>query len=206
MMTVTETAEDVEIRRMLSGDERDVAEAFDRLNRTFRDQILSDARLRFRGMNAEDAADAWQDTLKALLEALREGRLGLVRNLRPWLWTVFRRRTYDLMDRGRKRRLAWEGAKEQLQGTSVGALVDGLGPEDRARLLAQIRHGVESLPPRQRLVLETFIDEYPLLVNREALRRRVSERTGREVSGAAIGRAFGRARRKIAGLLKRKTR
>jgi DNA-directed RNA polymerase specialized sigma24 family protein len=201
-MELVQDFEDVEIRRLLSGNERDVAEAFDRLDKSLRVKFMNGARRCFRWMCVEDVADAWQETMKDLLAALRAGRLDLLRDIRSWLWTVFRRKTFDQMGRVERQRTARERVAERLRGTSVGALVEGLGWDDRSKLMARIRGVVDTLPPRQKLVIQTFLEEYPSLENREDLRRRVSERAGREETPASVRRAFQEARVKIASLLR----
>lgn len=201
-MALTQAFEDPEVRRLLAGDEREVAQAFDQLEKTLRGDFMRGVRRRLPGLGAEDVADAWQETLKDLLEALRGGRLDLLRDLRPWMWTVFQRNSFEQVGRVQRQRRAWERVNERLRGTSVGALVDALSPEERSRLLAGIRGVVEGMPPRQKLVIQTFLEEYPLTENHEALRRRVSERTGREETFSSVKRAFEEARFKITSLLK----
>lgn len=200
---LTQAFDDVDVRRLLAGDESGIAEAFQRIERTLRGKFMQGARDRMPWLGAEDLADIWQDTLRDLLSAIRGGRVDLGRALRPWLWTVFQRRALDHVGEERRQRLMWERAKERLRGTSVGALVESLSAEERARVMGRIRRAVETLPERQKAVIQTFIERYPLLKTREDLRRALSERTGKEETGASVRRAMEEARRKVAEILRR---
>lgn len=63
--------EDEEIRRLLGGTESDMADGFGRLDTSYRERFWRIIRKRLPRLNPEEFADAWQDTLKGLLEALR---------------------------------------------------------------------------------------------------------------------------------------
>lgn len=200
---LTQAFDDVDVRRLLAGDESGISEAFERIEKTLRGKFMQGARERMPWLGAEDLADIWQDTLRDLLSAVRSRRVDLGRALRPWLWTVFQRRALDHVGLERRQRLMWERAKERLRGTSVGALVESLSEEERSRLMERIRRAVDGLPERQKSVIRTFIERYPLLKTREDLRRAVSERTGKEETGASVRRALEEARRKVADVLRR---
>ena len=149
-MALIAESEDLEIRRLLGGNEGELAQGFERLERTYGERFRQILRKRRPGLNPEDVADAWQDTLKDLLEALREGRLRLEAKLFPWLWTVLHRRIYDQAEGMEKRRRIREHVEERLRGTRVGEAVEELGPARRSVLLARVREAVEGLSPTQR--------------------------------------------------------
>lgn len=73
--------------------------------------------------------------------------------------------------------------------------------EERAHLLNQVHQAVGTLPPRQRTVIETFVDHFPETEDMKALRQRVSEATGCEESQGSVKRALEEARRKIGTLI-----
>ena len=200
-MELTQAFEDKAVRELLLGEEAGQAEAFAQLDAHLRKRFVQGARGRLPGMPPEDLADAWQETLKDLLHAVRTRTLDPVRELCPWLWKVFIRRVFDGL-RSRKR---YEGLLQRVRGRLAGTAGDVLGrmdEEDRAQLLQSIRRAVGGLPPRQRTVIEVFVDHYPETQDLEALRDRVSKVTGRQETHAAVSRALQEARRKVGDVLK----
>jgi hypothetical protein len=93
--------------------------------------------------------------------------------------------------------------KERLRGTRVGEAVEGLDPARRSALFARIREIVETLTPRQKLVVETFLEGYPLTEDPEELRRRMSEKCGQHLSPRAVISAMWHARSRVRELLTR---
>lgn len=129
--------------------------------------------------------------------------MALTRRHFPWLWTVFHRLIYDQAEGVEKRRKIWDHVKERLRGTRVGEAVAGLDPARRSALFARIREIVETLSPRQKLVVETFLEGYPLTEDPAELRRRISEKSGEELSPRAVMCAMWRARGRVKELLTR---
>ena len=200
-MELTQVFEDKEVRQLLSGGEAEIAEAFTLIDTHLRKRFAKGARDRLPGLRPEDLADAWQETLRDLLKAVRARSFDPDRELCPWLWTIFIRRAFD----GIRRRGSYEGmlkrVREHLSESTVGGMVESLGEEERGRLLDRIRRAVGTLPDRQRNVIQVFVDHFPMTRDMDALRKMVSESTGLCESRAAISRAFHEARRKIAALL-----
>jgi hypothetical protein len=58
-----------------------------------------------------------------------------------------------------------------------------------------------TLPPRQRTVLQVFIDHYPESTQMAVLREEVSRTIGADVSLAAVKRALQEGRRKLVAFL-----
>jgi len=103
-MALIAEGKDEEIRRLLVGNEEELARAFERLDTEYRPRFQGIARRRFPRLSADDFADAWQDALKDLLQTRRSGRLSVVRRVFAWLWTVFHRRLQDQAQESDKRR------------------------------------------------------------------------------------------------------
>jgi RNA polymerase sigma factor (sigma-70 family) len=203
-MELTQAFEDKEVRQLLNGGEADLAEAFARIDAFFRNRFVLGARKRLPRLPPEDLADAWQETLRDLLQSLRAGRFDPDRKLGPWLWTVFIRRAFDGLRRKNRHGAMLEQARRQLQGTETGAFLERLDEEERIHLLGLVRQAVGTLPARQRTVIQLFVEHFPATEDLELLRQRVSEATGVEETRAGVKRALEEARRKIAGLLQRR--
>jgi DNA-directed RNA polymerase specialized sigma24 family protein len=202
-MELTQTFEDQEVRQLLVGGEADLALAFNEIDTHLRKRFVRGLRGRLRKLlRPEDLADAWQETLRDLLKAVRAGDIDPERELCPRLWTIFIRRAFDCLRRRDRYLGMLEGVKERLSGTTAGDILARMDEEEQSHLLAQVRQAVGTLPLRQKTVIETFVDHFPATEDMEALRQRVSEETGREETRATVKRALQEARRKISDLLK----
>jgi RNA polymerase sigma factor (sigma-70 family) len=201
MEQLTQAFEDREVRQLLLGEESDLAEAFTQVDAHLRKRFVKGARERLPGLRPEDLADAWQDTLRDLLKAVRAGSFSADRELAPWLWTIFIRRAFDNLRRKERYQGMLERIRARLDGTTVGDVFGTMEEEERSHVLMLIRQAVARLPARQQTVIQAFVDHFPASENKEALRERVSEITGREETRATVMRALGEARRKVGTLL-----
>ena len=201
-MQLTQAFQDKEIRRLLFGDGADLAEAFTQVDAYLRARFVKGARDRLPWLRPEDLADAWQETLKDLLEAVRVGAFDPDREFVPWLWTIFIRRIFDHLRRQRRYQAMLDGLRKRLIGSAVGDLLARMDEEERRALLERVRTSVGTLPERQRIVVQTFVDHFPATEDMEALRQRVSEVTGGPETRAGVARALQEARRKVAGALR----
>ena len=192
---------DREVRRLLSLDEPGLAEAFVRIDAQLRTWFARGARDRLPGLQPEDLADAWQESMKDLLIAVRARRIDLERELAPWLWKIFLRRAVDSVRRGGRYQIVLERARAQLRRGLLGGFLTLMDGEEQKGLLLRARQAVSTLPFRQRTVIQVFVDHFPATEDLEELRRRVSEATGQEESRFAVKRALQEARRKIADAL-----
>jgi DNA-directed RNA polymerase specialized sigma24 family protein len=190
-MQLTQTFATSDIRPLLQGDRADLEAAFTEINSHLRNWFIHKVRLRLPGLlSPEDLADAWQETLRELFKAVRTGRFDPHRELYPWLW----------IDNAR-RNASYANLMQRVQGEmspideSFPAVVDE--EEERSLLIERMNQVIRDLPVRQQTVLRVFLDQFPTTLDKETLRERVSEASGREESPAAIRRAFQEARRKI---------
>ena len=201
-MQLTQAFEDRAVRQLLIGGESDQAEGFAQVDAHLRNRFVYGARGRLPGLRSEDLADAWQETLEALLKAVRAREFDPERELVPWLWTVFIRRALD----GVRRKHAYQGmlarAREQLGGAETQDLLGLIDEEERARVVALVQEAVSALPERQRIVHQVFLDHHPMTEDDEVLRQLVSDAAGRHVTRGAIRRALQEGRRKIGSLLR----
>lgn len=199
-MELIQTFEDHEVRQLLMGNDADLEAAFTLIDTHLRKRFVKGARERLPGLLPEDFADAWQETLKDLLESIRSWKFDASRELAPWLWTTFLRRAFDSV----RRRESYENMMDRLKlkPQEVVDLLDGMGEEDRAFILDRIRQAVRDLPIRQRTVLKVFLEHFPMSQDLDSLRERVSEQTGRRETSHAVRRALQEAKTRIADELK----
>jgi RNA polymerase sigma factor (sigma-70 family) len=201
MEQLTQAFGDREVRELLRGEESELAEAFTQVEAHLRRRFARGARDRLPGLRPEDLADAWQDTLRDLLRAVRTGDFDHDRELAPWLWTIFIRRAFDRLRRNESYRGLLDRVRSRLDGTAAGDILGLVEDEERTHLLKLVRQAVTRLPPRQQSVIQAFVDHFPATEDREALRRHVSLATGHEETRSSVTRALGEARRKIGTLL-----
>ena len=201
-MELTQAFVDKEVRELLVGEEADLAEAFSQIDTHLRKRFVKGARDRLPGLRPEDLADAWQETLRDLLKAVRARDFDPDRELRPWLWTIFIRRSFDSFRRMERSKGMLERVGGTLSGTTAGDIFEIMDEEERKHLLASVRQAVSTLPVRQRTVIQVFVDQFPATEDVDTLRERVSQVTGHEESRASVMRALKEARRKIGDLFK----
>jgi hypothetical protein len=202
-MELTQAFEDQEVRQLLSGGEEDLALAFTRIEAHLRGRFVKGARDRLRGrIGSEDLADAWQESVRDLLKAVRARDIDPERELGPRLWGLFIHRVFD----GLRRRSRFEGVLEQvkgrLSGTTTGEILERMDDEERRHLLCHVRQAVGDLPCRQRTVIDTFVEHFPATEDMDVLQRHVSQVIGVDVTKAAVKRALQEARRKVGLALK----
>lgn len=201
-MELIQAFEDQEVRQLLMGEEDDLEAAFTQVDTHLRKRFVKGARERLPGLQPEDLADAWQETLKDLLQAVRSGRFDPDRELGPWLWTIFLRRAFDSVRRRESYESMMDRAREFHRGADIGGFLDQMGEEERKELLGRVRLAVDALPDRQRTVLQVFVEHFPLTQDKDLLRERVSEVTGRLETPHAVRRALWEARRRVSDELK----
>jgi DNA-directed RNA polymerase specialized sigma24 family protein len=203
-MELIQTFEDHEVRQLLMGEDDDLEAAFTLIDTHLRKRFVKGARQRLPGLLPEDLADAWQETLKDLLESLRAWRFDANRELGPWLWTTFLRRAFDSVRRRESYESMMERAQDRLKlkPHEVVELLDQMGEEDRAFILEGIRQAVRDLPDRQRTVLKVFVEHFPRSQDLDSLRERVAELTGRRETSHGVRRALQEAKRRISDVLR----
>lgn len=203
-MEATNSLDEERIRSLLLGGRREVAEALEEISAQLRDGICGWLRRSFPALSAEDLADVWQDTLLAVITALRRNRFDADRPLVPWLSAIASRRAIDLARRRSSHARALDVLGRELSRTAVGRRWALLGAAERREILDLLAAEIAGLPPRQRLVLRTFSLHYPETADMEVLRKRVSAALGEEATIASVKRALQEGRRKLRELFERK--
>jgi len=194
--------DDEAVRILLMGTEDEVAQGLTRIHQTLRGGVCGLVRQRFPGLSPEDLADLWAEVLTNLWDLVRGGTFDGDRELLPLVCELARRRAVDIVRRqGAGERLV-TAVGEALRATKTGADWGGMPVEERAEVMEQIRAAVGTLPPKQRTVMEAFVDDYPDTADMQTLRMLVSERTGVQETLAAVKRALQEARAKVRGRLR----
>jgi DNA-directed RNA polymerase specialized sigma24 family protein len=202
-MELTQAFVDKDVRQLLVGGDADQAEAFNQVDTHLRKRFVKRLPGRIRLLlGPEDLADAWQDTLRDLLKAVRARDIDGERELCPRLWTIFIRRAFDCLRRKDLYEGLLTGIQERMSGMTPGDVLERMAEEERAQLFTEVRQVVDTLPARQRTVIETFVAHFPATEDMETLRRHVSEATGCDETRASVKRALQEARRKVSNLLK----
>jgi hypothetical protein len=165
-------------------------------------------------LSAHDLEDVWHDTLikvflqaregslARILEDARDGPLSTDEVVSVRVFRIARCRAIDLLRRiTRHHDILIGHIGEALRDTSLGEQWGSLSPGDRGEILRRIHDAVETLPSKQRLVLQTYVEHYPESNNMKVLQANVSARTGQEETLDSIKRALQEGRVKIRKIL-----
>jgi DNA-directed RNA polymerase specialized sigma24 family protein len=191
---VAEPADDVELRILLVGSAAEVAEAFQRIDDGWRNPICANLRQRFLGLTSEDIKDAWQDTMVQLLKVVRDGPFDAEQPLWPFVWKIANARATD-----RLRHLTRTSRDDVLQaiGESLrGSSLATLSQTERREFRELYPRLLLTLPSKQRVVLQAWVNGFPETNDMQRLRHQVGVAIGEEQTLASVKRALQEARRK----------
>jgi RNA polymerase sigma factor (sigma-70 family) len=206
-VTVVESTEvfDEEATRILFiGTEEEIAQGLVRIDRNLRVRCCAWIRKLFPGMKPHDLADAWQETLVGVWRSVTDGRFDADQPLMPFLCSIFWARAVDHTRRTKARDDAIAAVGEQLRGTRTGEQWKRYSEAERSEIRELIRDAIATLPEKQRVVWQVFVDNYPETKSMEVLRVEVSKVTGKEETLAAVKRALQEGRPKVREFLERK--
>ena len=193
-----------ETKILLIGNTAELEEGLSQVDQHLRRRICGRVRHYLPGLKSHDLADCWQETLMAVFKAVRDGRFDPDRPLGPYLFSIAHAKGIDLLRRQTTRDKALTAVGETLQGTQCGEEWRQLSSSERSEALAIVRDGIGTLPDKQRVVFQAFMDNYPETKDMEVLRQEVSRMTGREETLVSIKRALQEGRNKVRQLLERK--
>lgn len=201
-MTVAEPVDDEDLRLLLIGDEAEREQAFEYIHAQWSASALARLRQRFPGLSSEDLRDVWQDTMVDLLKAVRDGSFDPDRLLWPFVWTIARARATDQLRQHTRtmRDDVVRAIADAIRDTSF----DALSRAELAEFLAQLPRLIITLPFKQRVVIQVWLDGYPETSDMQRLQREVSAVTGEEETVVAVKRALQEARKKAREFLARK--
>lgn len=195
---------DEDVRILLIGSENELAEGLAAIDRHLRPGLCGLVRREFPGISSEDLADLWGCVLMNLLEMVRETRFDADQPLLPLMCRLARRRATDLVRRRRSQDNLLAGVGEALRDTQTGAEWGRMSVAERREAMALIRAAIGTLPTRQRVVMQVFVDHYSETADMQVLRRLVSDHTGSPETLAAVKRALQEARAKVRDHLRSK--
>lgn len=200
-MSITDVpVDEEEIRLLLVGGQAELQRGFELIDTLWRKPIGTRLRHWFPGLPADDLPEIWQDTLMGLLKAVQDETFDVDRPLEPYLWTIAKARATDRLRRAKPREAAIAAIAAGLRDSVLASIT----PAERGELREFLRLAVASLPHKQRVVLQVWIDGYPDTDDMQVLRREVSVVTGQEETLAAVKRALQEARKKARDFLTRK--
>jgi hypothetical protein len=153
------------------------------------------------GLQPEDLADVWAETLLAAVRAARQGRLHVDQPLWRWLCRVGRARAIDLLRRRGVRLSALEGL-QHIAGPAAYGGREASWEVCCRELRDLLATAIAGLPSRQRSVLQAYVEHFPDTGQTEYLRRRVADARGEAVTRAAVKRALQEGRARLRCLLR----
>src|SRR5947209_4923175 len=153
-------------------------------------------------LDAEDLKDAYQETLKGVLEKVRTPGFDPGRPLRL-VYAIARRKGCDgLRRRGHRMATADDETLQQIR--AIPGTTPLLGPAEAREFREVLFKIIEALPARQRLVARVFVDHFEEFRARETyqpLAEAVSAITGEPENVLAVKSAWRAARAAIASEL-----
>jgi DNA-directed RNA polymerase specialized sigma24 family protein len=155
-------------------------------------------------LGAEDLKDAYQETLKGVLEKVRAPGFEPARPLRL-VYAIARRKGLDCLRRRGHRPVADNALLHRITAEPPGP--ERLGPAEAKEFREVLLQIVQALPDRQRLIARVFVDHFEEFRPRETyepLARAVSAITGEPVNVPAVKSAWHAARGTIATELSRR--
>lgn len=147
--------DDEEIRRLLEGGPADIREGVARIFDRYTGIVCGGIRRTFRWLAHEDLADAWQNTLVAVLEKALTGALDTKRPLIGLLWVIVSRRCCDVLNTAARQRTAFQ-AYSAAVANAVG-LDETVGVE-WAEAFHVLDKAILDLPPVQRAIWVAYRD------------------------------------------------
>ncbi len=185
------------LRKLLNGSRVEQAEALKRIDDLLRHPICSQVSKRFPGLSIEDIAECWSQTLEGVWRASQEGTVDLLSDqpIENFIWQICHKKAIDKLRRKNSFDDVVIEVGRRLQGTLVGDVWRSKDMLERKELLAIVRNLIASLPPRQKVVLQAFVDRYPITA--KDLAREISREIGSEVTDKSVERALEEGRKKI---------
>lgn len=209
-MAFTKVSEE-QVKLLLADGDRDARLQGVRLiQQQYRNPVAVVLRRKITDLPPEKLADAWQETVKQVIQRVVAGSLNPQGSLLAYLCTIALRRVHDANRWEALQKKALEKVlgpiAEALQGTQVGRKWGGLDPVERKEAMELIHKVIEELPERQQLVMRVYVDHFPLPPRNmeEFLRGEVERKTGTPQSLDAVTRALQEARGKVRKLLREK--
>jgi DNA-directed RNA polymerase specialized sigma24 family protein len=198
----------VQISLLLQSDGQGVRRALALADEHFRRPVAAVVRKSFPELPSEDLVDVCREAFLELCQSALDGRVDAQKSVFPLLCTMALRRATDLW---RHRAVEHRALSEvlgpiarALRGTGTGRRWQALDATDRKEVMQLIRTAIARLPPRQKLVMDAYVQGYPDTENMEALRQQVTGATGCEETVAAVKRALQEARQKVRAFLRDK--
>lgn len=182
---------------LLLGGAEEINEGLSLIDREFGRALCGWIRHRFPGIPSADLGELWVDTLLGVFKMIKAGRFDADRPLVPLLVEIIWKRAADRVRRVQSSDRQLQAIADRLRETATGAAWNECAPSDRRKILEGIRNAIRPLPPKQKLVMEVWVDHYPDSESMEFLRCEVSKVTGVEETLAAVKRALQEARGKV---------
>lgn len=196
-MTSTAQFDEEAVKILLLGSAEEINDGLYLIDREFRRALSGWIRHRFPGIPSADVGELWGDTLLGLFKKIKAGRFDADRPLVPLLKRILRARATDRVRRAGSADRQLQALAESLRDTPTGSAWNAYALIDRKKILEGIRNAIRPLPPRQKLVMEVWVSNYPESESMEFLRRAVSIETDQEETLAAVKRALQEARIKV---------
>jgi RNA polymerase sigma factor (sigma-70 family) len=190
-----------QVATLLSGDELARGEAIYLIDKELRHAIVKKIRHSAPSLAPQSVAEAYQDTLLSVWQIARAGHFNPEKPLLPLLFAVAQRRAVDCLRKRCRREVDYDQllnvVSSRLKDTNTGEAWHALAQRETARkTMHALRDVVAHLPPRQREVASIIVDAFPDVLSVEEMRQAVAEETGRQVTLAAVKRAWQEARKK----------
>ncbi|MDB5340069.1 MAG: hypothetical protein JWN70_5688 [Planctomycetaceae bacterium] len=186
-MDVNTAFDEEEVCLLLAGTKAELARGLQLLDREYRRKLSYWLRQRFPGLTAEELADCWVEALAGAYRTISTRGYDLNKPLRPFVCTILRRRAIDKVRRTTSNKDVLEQVGYALRDTQAGAKWRALNEVQRGEIQDKVRQATASLPEKQRIVMQAYVEGFPKTEEDTAeLIRLVSERTGKPETRVAV--------------------
>lgn len=190
-----------QIKPLLLGDEGEVGDGINLIHQSYAETIGCWIQRCFCSLSADDVADAWQETLFCIAQMVADGQFSQDGSLYALLSSIMRWRSIDVLNGKTKYEQSLEEYREKAAHSVEVMDVDPLFLDEVFHLISE---GIETLPPRQKIVWEAYRECGFSIRNLSELVEAVEKATGVNETHDSIRRAQQEGRDKIREYLRRK--
>ncbi|MCU0872721.1 MAG: hypothetical protein MUE50_10295 [Pirellulaceae bacterium] len=197
---------DREIRRLLAGTEEEIREALAWISVRYTKPMCGWIRRHFRWFPSEDMADAWQNTLLLVLEKALKRQLDTTQKITPFVWTVFKRRCCDILNRDARCKRGLEALRETLAdgGLPEGRFTEEGLAEEWAVVFHVVDKAILRLPRVQRMVWIAYRDHGYSATEEQLLHYLRETKPDKDWTKTSVRRAKQEGRKKLRRILQKR--
>ena len=158
-------------------------------------------RKRMPALSSDDLAGIWSETICGIIQAIQRGQFDTTRPLIAWICRIAINKATDHLRRANTR------ARSRAEVTNIllrSRAYQGwfrLTDAERKEVVDVVRAAIETLPAKQRVVIQAYVDHFPESRQSWFLQKEVSRVLNEPQTLASVKRALQEGRRKVRSYL-----